>query len=178
MIRLYDYWRSTASYRVRMALHFKQIPFEVQEVHLVKNGGEQHSDWYGEINASHLVPALQLEDGTTVGQSATILQYLEEQFPQPSIFPQGHDRYRALEIAHTIGCDLHPLNNLRVMQYLGTELQVPENQRSDWYEHWLHRGFSAVERKLTQWWAQDRGVGHAQSSHNLEGFAFGEFGCL
>lgn len=153
MLKLYDYWRSTASYRVRIALEYKNIPYEKVSVHLVNNGGEQHSEEYRQLNPSELVPTLALDNGETIGQSLTIIQYLEEKYPAPALLPE-HIKYKALEIAGMISSDLHPLNNLRVLQYLTQTLKHTDAEKSDWYAHWLNKGFHAVETRLKQWNAE------------------------
>ncbi len=152
MLKLYDYWRSTASFRVRMALAYKFIPYEAESIHLVKNGGEQHSEKYAKINPSELVPTLVLPSGDHISQSLAIMTYLEDAYPEPSLLPSiGIEKYRALDIAGIIGSDLHPLNNLRVLQFLQSEFDVDDQQKMKWYTHWVKKGFEAVEAKLQHW---------------------------
>ncbi len=149
MIKLYDYFRSTASYRVRIALNIKQQAYELVQVHLVKDGGEQHGDAYRGLNPQGRVPALQ--DGDLVlTQSMAIVEYLEAKYPEPTLLPgnlaqQAHMR----AIADIIACDIHPLNNLGVLQYLVNELHCDEQQKLAWYHHWLRIGFDAIEKMLT-----------------------------
>lgn len=152
MITLYDYWRSTAAYRVRIALNWKNIPFKLHQVHLVSNGGEQHSASYKEVNSSELVPTLELECGTRMSQSLAILQYLEDQYPANPLLPEaGPIKYQALELSTIIGCDLHPLNNLRVLQYLAGSFDIDKEGKDRWYRHWVETGFAAIEKKLELW---------------------------
>ena len=152
-LKLYTYWRSTAAYRVRIALNLKGIDYESVPVHLVRDGGEQHSDSYRALNPQQLVPTLR--DGDVVlTQSLAIIGYLDERYPEPPLLPQdpvlrAHTRALALSIA----CDIHPLNNLRVLQYLDQPLGVPKEARDVWYCHWIAAGFAAIETRL----AGDRG---------------------
>ncbi len=170
MLKLYDYWRSSASYRVRMALHFKEIPFESIAVHLVNNGGEQHTTTYQKINPNELVPTLELENGTHISQSLAILQYLDDRVPGKPLFPSDMTlKYKALELSMIIGCDLHPLTNLRVLQYLKNELGASDGAASQWYRHWLEKGFHSVEQRLTEW----KNSGQTQGP-----FAFGDCPCI
>lgn len=148
MLQLYTYFRSSASYRVRIALHLKGLPFESVPVHLLKDGGMQHSDTYQRINPARLVPTL-ADDGHAVTQSLAIMEYLEETHPTPALLPAdalGRARVRAL--AQTIACEIHPLNNLRVLQYLQHDLKVDESTKADWYRHWITLGFTALEAML------------------------------
>lgn len=148
MLTLYSYWRSSAAYRVRIALHYKGIEFDTQSVHLVQDGGQQHSDAYQQLNPSQLIPTL--KDGDLViGQSMAILQYLEERYPQSPLLPddivkRAHIQSFALDIA----CDIHPLNNLRVLQHLTAEFKNNDDQNQQWYRHWLATGFKVLEEKL------------------------------
>lgn len=142
---LYSYWRSTAAYRVRIALNLKGIPHRIAPVHLVKDGGEQHGAAYRTKNPMGLVPALEV-DGRTLTQSLAILDYLDERWPEPPLLPADPAlRARAREIALTIACDIHPVNNLRVLSYLGKTLGADETARKAWYHHWLEVGFPALE---------------------------------
>jgi maleylacetoacetate isomerase len=149
-MKLYGYWRSSAAYRVRIALNIKQLSYENLPVHLIKNGGEQHSDSYKRLNPARLVPTLQ-DDGLSLNQSLAIIEYLEEMYPEPALLPTepaGKARVRALAL--DIASDIHPLNNLRVLQYLTGPLALSEVQKQDWIHHWLHTGFTALEQRLGQ----------------------------
>lgn len=150
MLQLYTYFRSSASYRVRIALHLKGLPFESVPIHLLRDGGQQHGAAYQRINPAELVPAL-MDGGHAVTQSLAILEYLDETHPMPALLPAdalGRARVRAL--AQTIACEIHPLNNLRVLQYLERDLQVDEATKADWYRHWITLGFTALESLLAQ----------------------------
>lgn len=150
MLQLYTYFRSSASYRVRIALHLKGLPFESVPVHLLKDGGQQHGSAYQHINPAGLVPAL-VDDGHAITQSLAIMEYLEETHPTPALLPSdalGRARVRAL--AQTIACEIHPLNNLRVLQYLQGPLGVDEDTKATWYRHWITLGFTALETLLAQ----------------------------
>ncbi len=147
-ITLYGYWRSSAAYRVRIALNLKQLAYRQMPVHLVKNGGEQHSASYQQLNPSELVPVL-IDGDLVLNQSMVILDYLEESYPKPALLPhEPLDYYRVKALAQDIAVDIHPLNNLRVLQYLGKELQVSDEQKNRWYRHWIEVGFHALEKKL------------------------------
>ena len=147
-MKLYDYYRSTASYRVRIALNLKNIHYETLAVHLTHQGGEQHQAAYRALNPQGLVPALD-ENGHILTQSLSIIEYLDEINPNPPLLPH-HPLARAQvrRIALTIACDMHPLNNLRVLQQLKEQFQATENQITSWYHRWLKEGFDAVEHML------------------------------
>jgi maleylacetoacetate isomerase len=143
---LYDYFRSSAAYRVRIALNLKGLAATHRSIHLRK--GEQRSDGYLEVNRQGLVPTL-VVDGTSLTQSLAIIEYLEEKHPSPALLPKdAADRAWVRAIALAIACDIHPLNNLRVLKYLDRELQVDEPKRDEWYRHWLRQGFEAIESQL------------------------------
>ena len=147
MISLYTYWRSTAAYRVRIALNLKDISYECIPVDLVKDGGEQHQQAFKEINPQGLVPAL-IDDGAALNQSMAIMEYLEEVYPEVPILPQQpHARARCRGLAQMVVSDIHPLNNLRVLQYL--KKTWPQEQVDAWYHNWIHKGFAAIEQLLT-----------------------------
>ncbi len=147
-IALYGYWRSSAAYRVRIALELKGLDWENRPVHLVRGGGEQHGEAYHAVNPQELVPAL--VDGERVfTQSLAIVEYLDEMCPEPPLLPidpRGRARVRAL--AQTIACDIHPLGNLRLMQALEARFGATEAQRADWNRHWMALGLAAVEAML------------------------------
>jgi maleylacetoacetate isomerase len=145
---LYSYWRSSSSYRVRIALNLKGIDYEQAPVHLVRNGGEQNHPAYREINPLGLVPAL-VHDGQVLVQSMAICEYLEETFPRPPLLPPDkRGRARVRGIAQSIASEIQPMNNLGVMQYLKEEMGQTEEAVRKWYVHWVDRGFSAIESWL------------------------------
>ncbi|MCL1066408.1 maleylacetoacetate isomerase [Shewanella olleyana] len=152
-MKLYGYWRSSAAYRVRIALNLKLLNAEQVSVHLVKNGGEQHSDMFSQLNPQHLVPAFIDEDEQgefALTQSLAILEYLEEQYPQQATLPESaKDRAIVRAMSQAIACEIHPLDNLRVLQYLVKEMGVDEEAKMKWYHHWIHLGFSALEKQLS-----------------------------
>ncbi|MDI9818529.1 MULTISPECIES: maleylacetoacetate isomerase [unclassified Legionella] len=147
-MKLYDYYRSTASYRVRIALNLKRISYEKLSVHLLKNGGEQHSPEYLQLNPQGLVPTLE-ENGHVISQSLAIIEYLDEINPSPPLLPPTiSGRAEVRSMALMVACDIHPLNNLRVLSYLREQFQATEEQIMAWYHHWLKSGFDALEKKL------------------------------
>ena len=148
MLKLYTYFRSSAAFRVRIALNLKGLPFESIPVHLLQDGGVQHTPAYAALNPAQLVPTL-VDGELILGQSLAIIEYLEEACPAPALLPPdalGRARVRAL--AQTIACEIHPLNNLRVLQYLEHELQIDAAARAKWYRHWVTVGFTALETLL------------------------------
>ncbi|WP_133127412.1 maleylacetoacetate isomerase [Legionella nagasakiensis] len=149
-MKLYDYYRSTASYRVRIALNLKNISYETIPVHLINHGGEQHHPDYLKINPQGLVPTLD-ENGHILSQSLAIIEYLDEINPTPALLPQ-HPLGRAVvrSLAFTIACDMHPINNLRVLQQLRQQFQATDHQINDWYHLWLKKGFDALEKRLAE----------------------------
>lgn len=153
MLKLFGYWRSSAAYRVRIALNLKGLDAEHISVHLVKNGGEQHKADYAAINPQELVPTLIDIDEKgrefALSQSMAILEYLEERYPQSALFPtEVQSKALVRSLALSIACEVHPLNNLKVLQYLTGELAIGEEVKSAWYHHWIHEGFSAFEKQL------------------------------
>ncbi|MDF3036082.1 MAG: maiA [Paucimonas sp.] len=153
-MKLYSYFRSSAVYRVRIALNLKALPYETVPVHLLKDGGEQLSEAYREINPQALVPALVDESnaGTeALTQSLAIIEYLEEVYPQPALLP-GDAACRAYirSLALAIACDIHPLNNLRVLRHLKREFGVSDDQKDDWYRHWCQTGLEQVEKIVSR----------------------------
>jgi len=148
MIRLYTYFRSSAAFRVRIALHYKGLPFEAIPVHLLRRGGEQHGAAFGQRNPARLIPVL--EDGAlALTQSLAIIEYLEETHPTPPLLPADAAARAAVRaLALSIACDIHPLNNTRVMRYLKASLAIDDEQRAAWSRHWIALGFSALERVL------------------------------
>jgi len=145
-MKLYGYYRSSAAYRVRIALNLKGIAAEQAFVHLRK--GEQQSSDYLALNPQGLVPTL-VDGDAVVGQSLAICEYLEETHPEPPLLPKDPaGRARVRQLALAVACDIHPVNNLVVLNYLGRELKVDEAVRNAWYHHWVHRGFRAIEALL------------------------------
>jgi maleylacetoacetate isomerase len=147
-LRLYTYWRSSAAYRVRIALAVKGLDYESVPRHLLRDGGEQRRPQYLAMNPQGLVPALE-HDGQVIAQSLAICEYLEEIHPQPPLLPadaRGRATVRSMALA--IACDVHPLNNLRVQQYLRGELGQGEEAVARWTRHWIERGFAAFERLI------------------------------
>jgi maleylacetoacetate isomerase len=145
-MKLYNYFRSSASYRVRIALALKGLDWEYAAVHLVKN--EQLAPWFAELSASQLVPLLQDGDAL-LSQSLAIIEYLEETHPRPALLPAdppGRARVRALAL--DVACEIHPLNNLRVLRYLTQELHIDEDAKARWYRHWVETGLASLERQL------------------------------
>lgn len=145
-IKLYSYWRSSAAYRVRIALNLKELDYETVPVSLAPGDAEHRKDAYRRINPQMLVPFL--DDGhAAIGQSQAILEYLEEAHPQPPLLPDSSaGRARVRAFCNLISCDIHPLNNLRVMTYLREPLGASTEQRDEWYAHWIAEGFQAAER--------------------------------
>lgn len=148
-MKLYSYFRSSASFRVRIALALKGLDSEYVPVHLLKGGGEQFAAAYKAINPAALVPVLEEDDGQVFSQSLAIIEYLEETRPLPPLLPPdaaGRARVRALALS--IACEIHPLNNLRVLGYLTRTLGVTEEQKNAWYRHWVETGLETVEAML------------------------------
>ncbi len=148
-MKLYDYWRSSASYRVRIALNLKGIGYEHICVHLVKDGGQQHSVDYKAKNPQGFVPTLELDNGDLLPQSMAIIEYLDETYPDPALLP-GEARQRAdiRSLAQIISADIHPVNNLRLLQYLAAEFDASAEDKATWYRHWIYKGFDALESRL------------------------------
>ncbi|PAU63441.1 maleylacetoacetate isomerase [Pseudomonas indica] len=153
MLTLYSYWRSSAAYRVRIALNLKGLAYRQVPVHLVKDGGQQHAAEYRALNPQELVPLL-VDAGSGAGeariaQSLAILEYLEEVFPVPALLPADPvQRAQVRALALHIACDIHPLNNLRVLQYLSGQLGASDEAKNAWYRHWVDTGLAAVEEGL------------------------------
>lgn len=147
-LTLHSYFRSSASYRVRIALALKSIRFDQAPVHLVRNGGEQLRSEYRAINPDGLVPSLGHEVGDRTNiltQSLAIIEYLDELHPDPPLLPTAAvDRAYVRAVALQIACEMHPVNNLRVLKYLKDVLGVPVDQKEAWYRHWIEVGFAAL----------------------------------
>ncbi|BFL83173.1 maleylacetoacetate isomerase [Shewanella baltica] len=148
-MKLYGYWRSSAAYRVRIALNLKGISAEQLSVHLVRDGGEQHKAAYSALNPLELVPTLVMDDeldADALSQSLAIIEYLDEIHPQSPLLPASAlERAHVRAMALTVACEIHPLNNLRVLQYLTQTLGVDEAAKNTWYHHWVASGFAALE---------------------------------
>ncbi|BFG81598.1 maleylacetoacetate isomerase [Paraburkholderia terrae] len=159
-MKLYSYFRSSASYRVRIALALKGLPYEYAAVHLLRGGGQQLASVYRELNPDGLVPTL--EDGPHVlSQSLAIIEYLDELYPDPPVLPSAPaDRAYVRSVALQVACEIHPVNNLRVIQYLKKRLSISDEQKSEWYQHWIDVGFSSLESRLS-------------SEHRVGDFVFG-----
>ena len=148
-MKLYNYFRSSASFRVRIALELKGLAYEYVSVHLVK--GEHKQPQYAAMSPSLLVPALQLDTGEHLGQSMAIIEYLDETHPEPPLLPPDPlARARVRALAQLIACEIHPLNNLRVLKYLVRELKVEEEAKNAWYRHWVRDGLEAFECELAR----------------------------
>ncbi len=148
-MELYSYWRSSAAYRLRIALNMKQLNYRVHSVSL--SDGEQNHEDYLAINPQGLVPTL-MDLGQPMAQSLAILEYLEEAYPQPPLLPEDLlRRSRVRQIANIICCDVHPLCNLRVLNYLSGPLAVSDVARREWYHHWLALGLASIEALLARW---------------------------
>jgi len=159
MITLYDYFRSTAAYRVRIALNLKGIDYRQAPVNLLK--GEDGETGYRTVNPQGLVPALEV-DGNVLQQSLAICEYLDEVQPDPPLLPGDPlQRARIRALAQMVACDIHPVNNLRILKYLTGKLGVSEDQKLAWYHHWIEEGFRPIEQML-------------QSSPGDTGFCLGE----
>jgi maleylpyruvate isomerase len=149
-MKLYTYFRSSAAYRVRIALNLKGLQYDAIPVHLLRGGGEQLQEQYRAINPSGLVPAFQ-DDYITLTQSMAILEYLEDAHPKMPIMPKdATERARVRELAQIIACDIHPVNNLRVLRYLVHDLGVTEEKKAEWYRHWLVSGLEVLEKHLAR----------------------------
>jgi maleylacetoacetate isomerase len=161
-MKLHNYFRSSASFRVRIALELKGLPYDYLPVHLVK--GEHKSDRFAAVSPSGLVPALETDSGEVLGQSMAIIEYLDETHPNPPLLPKdplGRARVRAL--AQLIACEIHPLNNLRVLKYLVREMKVSEEAKNTWYRHWVRSGLVSYEAELQRLPASTFSFGDAPS---------------
>jgi maleylacetoacetate isomerase len=148
-MKLYSFFRSSASYRVRIALNLKGLDYDVVPVHLVKDGGEQLTAAYRKINPNALVPTFIDDAGAVLTQSLAIIEYLDEVHPKPLLLPgSALDRAHIRNLALQIACDIHPLNNLRVLRYLTRDLKVGEEDKNAWYRHWCESGLAALEATL------------------------------
>jgi maleylacetoacetate isomerase len=146
-MKLYNYFRSSASFRVRIALELKGLSYDYMPVHLVK--GEHKAPGYSAVSPANLVPTLETDAGEHLSQSMAIIEYLDELHPAPALLPADPvARAQVRALAQLIACEIHPLNNLRVLKYLTRELKVDEDTKNTWYRHWVRDGLEAFERQL------------------------------
>jgi len=149
-MKLYTYFRSSAAYRVRIALNLKGLNYDAVPVHLLRGGGEQLQEDYVKMNPSGLVPTFQ-DDFITLTQSMAILEYLEDEYPQVPLMPKdAAGRARVRELAQIVACDIHPVNNLRVLRYLVRDLGLSEEIKTQWYRHWIVNGLDVLEKHLAR----------------------------
>lgn len=161
-LSLHSYWRSSAAYRVRIGLNLKGLRYDIVPVHLVRDGGDQRKPKFSETNPQRLVPVLQ-HGKRMLRQSMAILEYLDEMWPEPPLLPAtARERQRVRALAQVVVCDIHPLNNLRVMQYFEHEWGVPQPEREEWIRHWIEDGFEAFESLLQN---------HPATGHFCDGHA-------
>ncbi len=148
-MRLYSYWRSTAAYRVRIALNMKGLNYETVPVHLLEDGGQQHAPDYVALNPSHLVPTLVLDDGTPLTQSLAICEYLDITNPEPPLLPSDPiERAHVKAAALVLAADVHPVNNLRVVQHLEARFGASREDSAEWMRHWTGKGFDALQQMV------------------------------
>ncbi len=147
-MKLYSYWRSSTSYRARIALNLKGLEYDYVPVSMLKDGGEHKKPDYLALNPQGLVPYL-IDGDVRIGQSPAILEYLEERYPDPALLPREVSlRARVREMMNIPCCDIHPIDNLRVLKYLQGEFGVSDAQKNAWYVHWIELGFAAIEKLL------------------------------
>jgi maleylacetoacetate isomerase len=149
-VKLYTYFRSSAAYRVRIALNLKGLPYKMVSIHLIKDGGHQHKPEFRAINPQMRVPALELSSGDVLTQSLAIIEYLDEIHPQPPFLPaDALARAKVRSIAQLIACDIHPLNNTSPLRYIKRQLKHEQPEIDAWYHHWIIEGFTALETMIT-----------------------------
>ncbi len=145
-MKLYSYFRSSAAYRVRIALNLKGVPYETVPIHLVKDGGRHRSPEYRAVNPQMRVPALALGSGERLFQSLAIIEYLDEVYPEPPLLPaDAEHRALARALAQIVACDIHPLNNSSTLAYLRGPFGQSDDAVDAWYAHWVRAGFAAIE---------------------------------
>lgn len=148
-MKLYSYFRSSAAYRVRIALNLKGLSYEYVPVHLLRDGGEQLKPAYREVNPDGIVPTLIDDEDHAIRQSLAIIEYLEETHPEPPLLPKSPaDRAHVRSLALQVACEIHPVNNLRVLKYLKHSLGVDDAAKDAWYRHWIEAGFETLEQRL------------------------------
>jgi maleylacetoacetate isomerase len=148
-VKLYTYFRSSAAYRVRIALNLKGLAYDMVPVHLTRDGGQQHKPEFQKVNPQRRVPALELSSGDVLTQSLAIIEYLDEIEPEPPFLPaDALERAHVRALAQVVACDIHPLNNLIALQYLKRVLKHEQSEIDAWYHHWVTEGFTALERIL------------------------------
>jgi maleylpyruvate isomerase len=148
-VKLYTYFRSSAAYRVRIALNLKGLSYDMISVHLTRDGGQQHKPEFQKVNPQRRVPALELSSGDVLTQSLAIIEYLDEIEPEPPFLPaDALERAHVRALAQVVACDIHPLNNLIALQYLKRVLKHEQAEIDAWYHHWVIEGFTALERML------------------------------
>jgi maleylpyruvate isomerase len=148
-VQLFSYFRSSAAYRVRIALNLKSLPYETIPIHLVKDGGRNKSPEYRAINPQMRVPALALRSGEVLTQSLAIIDYVNDRHPEPPLLPSNPlERARVEAFAQTIACDIHPLNNIGPLRYLKQKLGQEQPAIDAWYHHWVLEGFEALEQTV------------------------------
>jgi maleylpyruvate isomerase len=157
-MKLYNYFRSSASYRVRIALQLKALAYDYVAVHIAR--GEHKDAAFSERSADQLVPMLELPDGRRLSQSMAIIEYLDAVYPTPALLPaDAYQRARVQALAQSIACEIHPLNNLRVLKYLVRELKTDEAAKNTWYRHWVRTGLESFERQLVAAAADRKALG-------------------
>jgi maleylacetoacetate isomerase len=148
-MKLYTYWRSSAAWRVRIALALKGVAYEAVPVSLIANDGQQHGADYVALNPQHLVPTLVLNDGTTLTQSLAITDWLDSEYPLPALLPTDSiTRTKVMAVAHVVAMDIHPINNLRVLKTLTDQFGADADAKTKWMQHWMRAGFDALSAML------------------------------
>jgi len=149
MLKLYSYFRSSAAYRVRIALNLKGLAYDTVAIHLIQDGGRQHTPEFRAVNPQQRVPALALDGGEVLLQSLAIIEYLDEVHPEPPLLPREPiERARVRAVAQIIACDIHPLNNVGPLNYLRSAVKADQETVRAWYRHWITIGFEAVEELI------------------------------